>query len=248
MSRNETFDAAAVTRLDVSLAWAALEMTVDSVARIQLIVAGTPEDVEDLKAEADQGVLSVAQPAYGLSTRLNTERWMQVTLRIPEDWKGEVACSTMSGILRARGLSGSDFSLSTISGNLRASALNAMTLSLRTVSGGLTASDLRADSLSLRTVSGALTIERAAARRLKATTVSADLSLDLTEPPERVDITSVSGDTAIALPAESAAVSLRAVSGKLRTPGLTPGDEGPVISENSVSGSLTVTGGATGEA
>ncbi len=248
MSRNETFDPAAVSRLEVSLAWATLEVTADSVDRIQMIVAGTPEDVEDLRSGAENGTLTVEQPAYGLSTRLNTERWMQVTLRVPQTWKGEVACSTMAGLLRARGLTGSDFSLSTLTGALRASELNAMTLSLRTVSGSLTAAGVRADSLSLRTVSGAVVLEHAAARRMKATSVSADMSMDLTEAPERLDINTVSGDTAVSLPADRAAISLRAISGKVRTAGVARAEDGPVISATAVSGNLTVSGrGETAE-
>ena len=241
MSRNETFDAAAVIRLEVNLAWATLEVTADRVDRIQLIVAGTPEDVEDLRAEADNGVLRVEQPAYGLSTRINTERWMQVTLRIPEDWKGEAACSTMAGLLRCRGLTGTDFSFSTISGSLRASQIGAMTLSMRTVTGSLSAADIRADSLSMRTVSGGILLERAAARRLKSTTVGADVTLDLEETPEHVDINSVSGDTTLSVPADALAVSLRAVTGKLRTAGITRTEDAPAVTATSVSGDLIVT-------
>ncbi len=240
MSRNETFDAASVTRLEAGLAWATLEITADGVDCIQLIVAGTPEDVEDLRAGTENGILKVEQPAYGLSARINSERWMQVTIRVPRDWKGEVACSTVAGLLRARGLSGTDFSLSTISGGLRASELHAMTMSLRTVTGGLTAAGIRSDSLSLRTVSGGIVVEEAAARKVKAVTVGADLSLDLTEVPERIDLNSVSGDLAVSLPAETAEISLRAVTGKLRTAGVAPGGDGPAITANAVSGNLTV--------
>ena len=240
MSRNERFDPKTVTRIRVGLAWATLELTSDSVANLQLLVAGTPEDVDDLKISLDSGTLSVEQPAYGLSTRINSERWLQVTLRIPEDWKGEITASTMSGPLRARSLAGSDFSVSTISGSLRANELRAMTLSLRTVSGSLNAADLQADSLSLRTVSGSLAAERAEAQKVKVTSVSGDISLSLTESPLRADISSISGDTALDLPAESAKISLRSVSGKLRTAGVTVTDEGPVISATTVAGDLTV--------
>ena len=240
MSRNERFDPKAVTRIHVGLAWATLELTSDSVASMQLLVAGTPEDVDDLKIGLESGTLSVEQPAYGLSTRINTERWLQVTLRIPPDWKGEITASTMSGPLRATGLAGSDFSVSTISGSLRANGLQAMTLSLRTVSGGLNAADLQADSLSLRTVSGNLSAERAAAQHVKVTSVSGDISLSLTESPERADISSVSGDTALELPADGAKINLRSGAGKLRTAGVSLTDEGPVISATTVAGNLTV--------
>ena len=240
MSRNERFDPGAVARITIGLAWATLELTSDSVERMQLLVAGTPEDVDDLKIRLEAGTLSVEQPAYGLSTRINTERWLQVTLRIPADWKGEITASTMSGPLRATGLSGSDFSVSTISGGLRASGLQAMTLSLRTVSGPLNAADLEADSLSLRTVSGSLSVERAAAQKVKVTSVSADIGLSLIECPERVDINSVSGDTALELPADGAKITLHSVSGKLRTAGVSLTDGDPVISATTVAGNLTV--------
>ena len=240
MSRNERFDPKAITRIAVGLAWATLELTSDSVTDLQLLVAGTPDDVDDLKISMDTGVLSVEQPAYGLSTRINSERWLQVTLRIPADWKGEIAASTMSGPLRARGLTGSDFSVSTISGNLRANELCAMTLSLRTVSGSLHATDLKADALSLRTVSGSLSAERTEAQKVKVTSVSGDINLSLTESPERTDINSVSGDSALELPAECAKISLRSVSGKLRTAGVTQTDDSPVVCATTVAGDLTV--------
>ena len=47
MSRNEHFDPGNVTRIEIGLAWATLEMTADAVDSLQLIVAGTPEDEDD---------------------------------------------------------------------------------------------------------------------------------------------------------------------------------------------------------
>ncbi len=241
MSRNEHFDTGSLTRLDISLAWATLELTSDAVDSLQLIVAGTPEDEEDLRISSESGVLRVEQPAYGLSTRINTERWLQVSVRIPRDWKGELSAGTISGLLRARGLSGSDFGFSTVTGALRVRELTAMTLALRTVSGTLSAGTLKADTLSLRTVSGDVTVENARVQRLKATVVSGDMNLELTEPPQRVDISGISGDIGLTVPTDRASISLRAVSGKLRTAGVETADEGPVISATTVAGNLTVT-------
>lgn len=241
MYRNEHFDPEVVTGLSVKLAWATLEMLSADVEQIQVLISGADDDVEDLRIGVNKGILTVEQPAYGLSTRIATERWMQVTLRIPSTWKGEITGGTVAGPLSVRGLAGSDLRFSTVSGSLRASQLSSLTLTLRTISGVLSALDISAgESFGARTVSGEMLLAHVSTARMKLTTVSAPVSADLDTVPEHTDISTVSGSVSLALPTRSAAIRLRAVTGRLITGGVSIAEEGPVISAVSVSGGLTV--------
>ncbi len=241
MNRNETFDASLITGLGIKMAWATVELMSDDVKSIQLLVSGSQDDVDDLRVSQSNGRLTLEQPAYGFSTRIATERWMQVTLRIPRDWRGEVRASTMTGLLQVRGLAGTDFSFSTVSGTLRVNGLNCMTAVLHTVSGLLDVCGIAAEKGGLRTVSGDLSLYRGAFRQLKLTSVSGMVVAGLDEAFETLDVNTVSGAIAIQAPIERAKISLRSVTGKLKTEGVENGDGGPVISANSVSGGLTVT-------
>ncbi|MBR4459616.1 MAG: DUF4097 family beta strand repeat protein [Clostridia bacterium] len=244
MYRNERFDTAAVTSVSVKLAWATLELLAADVDQLQVLISGSDEDVEDMRAGIEKGVLTVEQPAYGLSTHIASDRWLQVTLRLPRAWKGEITGTTVAGMLSARGLSGSDLRFSTVSGSLRASQLTAMTLTLRTITGVLSAAEIAAEeSVAARTVSGEMLLSHLSAVRLKLTTVSGTLTADLDTAPAQTDVNTVSGDVSLTLPARAAAIRLRAVTGRLHTNGVAAGAEenAPVINAISVSGDLTVT-------
>ncbi|MBR4711188.1 MAG: DUF4097 family beta strand repeat protein [Clostridia bacterium] len=241
MYRNEVFDPSAVTGLSVKLAWAMLEILTADVGQIQVLISGADEDVEDLRVGVSKGVLTVEQPAYGLSARIASDRWLQVTLRVPATWKGEIAAGTVAGPLSVRGLAGTDLRFSTVSGSLRASQLNAITLTLRTITGVLSAADITAsESFGARTVSGEILLSHVSAGRVKLTTVSAPLTADLDSVPEHTDISTVSGDVTMALPAREAVIRLRSVTGRLLTGGVSIAETGPEISAVSVSGGLTV--------
>lgn len=241
MNRNAQYDASLITGLGIKMAWATVELMSDDVKNLQLLVSGSQDDVDDLRISQNNGRLTLEQPAYGLSTRIATERWMQVTLRIPRDWRGEVRASTMTGLMQVRGLAGTDFSLSTVSGTLRVNGLNGMTAVLHTVTGLLDVCGISAEKGSLRTVSGDLSLYRGAFRQLKLTSVSGMVVAGLDEAFDTLDINTVSGAMSVQAPIERARISLRSVTGKLKTEGVENGDGGPVISANSMSGGLTVT-------
>ena len=241
MNRNEHYDPSLVTGFGIRLAWATLEMMTDDVKDLQLLVSGSQDDVDDLRISVENGRLSVSQPAYGLSTRIATERWMQVTLRIPRDWRGDVQASTMTGLMQVHGLSGTDFSLTTVSGTLRVNGLSGMSVTLHTVSGLLDVCGITAEKGSLRTVSGDLSLYRGIFRQLKLTSVSGMIVAGFDEAFEALDINTVSGAMSVQAPIMRAKIGLRSVAGKLKTEGVENAEDGPVISANSVSGSLTVT-------
>lgn len=240
MNRNESFTGSQVNTLAVHLAWASLEMMVDDVADIQVMVSGDDNDVTDLKIACADGRLLVEQPTYGLSMKLNTKRWMQLFLRIPRDWKGAVDASTISGALNARGLTGSDLALETVSGDLRASSLSAITLALKSATGDIQASALSADKLSLRSVSGMIALQGVTAQQAKSASVSGETSVEFLAPIERMESSTVSGRVRIFVPLEVADVTFAALSGKLRTSGVSLQEGAPVIRVNSISGDLEI--------
>ena len=97
MERNLSFDTEGVKSVAVHLGWAQLEMFADEVDRIQVMAAGDDGSVEDLRIAVKDGVLLVEQPQYGLSLNIMESRWLQVCVRVPSQWKGNVALSTLSG-------------------------------------------------------------------------------------------------------------------------------------------------------
>ena len=163
MERNLSFDTEGLEKIAVHLGWAQLEMFADEVDKVQVMAAGDDSSVEDLRIAVKDGCLTVEQPQYGLSLNIMECRWLQVCVRVPSQWKGDIALSTLSGLLSAR--------------------------------------KLCAKSLSLETVSGEQTYNMACAF-------------------EKVDVTAVSGNVIITAPVEAMDVSLRSISGRVRTEGV----------------------------
>lgn len=238
MDRNESFDALSVSALNLRLAWASLDVMVEDVDAIQLIISGDDEDVAAMRIVAENGRLTVEQPTYGLTYKLNMARWMQIFVRIPHDWKGAVDASTIAGPLSASGLTGTDLTLETVSGALHASSLTCLTAALRTMTGTLTAEQVTTEKLALRTVSGPIVYTGSCTDKLHLSSVTADLDIALTAPYAALDGNTVSGSVRVCAPLDEADVSFKAVSGRLRTRGVSIVEEGVKVNINSVSGNL----------
>ena len=73
MNKILTFSPASVTSMEVHLAWASLEILADDVDELQIMAAGDDNDVNDLKVEEKAGKLTIEQPTYGLTIKLNGE-------------------------------------------------------------------------------------------------------------------------------------------------------------------------------
>lgn len=240
MNRNESFPIADVTELALHMAWASVDVTVDDVSEIQVMVSGNEADVTDLKMTCEDGRLLLEQPTYGLSIKLNTERWMQVLIRIPPQWKGALDVNTISAPLKVRGVAGTDLQLDAVSGDIRADGLTGITIALRSVSGTVNANGLAAEKLSLRSVSGDITVDNADARRYKLNTVSGETSIDMIAPFDRLDGVTVSGSVRVYTPVFEADAVLRSVNGRLRTSGVSIVEKAPLIHVKSVSGDLEI--------
>ena len=240
MNRNETIQAIGVHTLTVRLAWATLEVYADEVDDFQVLIAGDDDDVEDMRVKESEGTLTVEQPAYGLTHKINMVRWLQITVRVPRSWKGVIDLSTVAGPLKARGLSGTDLSFETVSGDLRVTGINGISTVLHTVTGNLGAAVLRTERVNLRTVSGDVAADGLRVRQFKLNGVNASMTLGFEESFERLEGNTVSGDIHITAPLDTACISFRAVTGKLRTNGVSIQDGAPEVSLTSVSGSLIV--------
>ena len=130
MERNLSFDTEGLEKIAVHLGWAQLEMFADEVDKVQVMAAGDDSSVEDLRIAVKDGCLTVEQPQYGLSLNIMECRWLQVCVRVPSQWKGDIALSTLSGLLSARKLCAKSLSLETVSGDLHAVRICAADASL----------------------------------------------------------------------------------------------------------------------
>ncbi len=241
MNRNESFSALTVTHLIVHLAWATLEIISDDVEELQLLISGDAHDVSELKISCENGLLLCEQPTYGINMKLTTERWMQIFIRVPRSWKGEVEASTISAPLSARDLTGTDLTLETVSGDLRTSGMRFLTVSLRSVSGAVNASRLAGDRLTLRSVSGGMSASECTFAAYRINAVSGDTLLSASEPFDRLDATTVSGSVRLSAPMDQADIVLRAISGRVRTGGVSIVEGAPPVCVTSVSGDIEFT-------
>ena len=245
MNRNEAYPMSDVRSLQLHAGWASVELLSGDVPELQLIVSGTDADVDDLKVTAAEGRISIEQPTYGLNPRLNTARWMQIIVRVPAFWKGEIVACTTTGQLNARGLSGSDVRLETVSGPIRAENLESITLMLQTVSGAVRGELLYSEQASVHSVSGDAELNDCAFRRASVNTVSGDVLMALNAPLEALSGNSVAGAIRLYAPMSAADVVLKSATGRLRTSGISLTEGAPSIRVTSVSGALELNNNQT---
>ncbi len=240
MERNVHFETSSLRDIAVRLAWAQLEVFADDVEKIQVLVSGDEATVSDLRIVVKEGILVVEQPQYGLSLNLMESRWMQVCVRVPRTWQQELHMNTISGLLSARGLRGSKIVLDTVSGDLRAVRLNAKEIVLKTISGDVRAETVQAETLSARSVSGNLVFDALEVQHLKSNSVSGEQTYNLDKGFTRMDVVAVSGDVILTSPLDKLNVSMRSVSGRVRTEGVDIGEEEnlPIVRATGVSAGL----------
>ena len=240
MERNVNFGTEGLSDIAVHLAWAQLEIFADDVEKIQVMAAGDENSVSDLRIEVKDGTLLVEQPQYGLSLNIMESKWLQVCVRVPRAWGHGIHCSTLSGLLSARKLNGSEIVLETVTGDLRALKLSAAQMSLKSVSGDTRGEELKAEKLNMRSVSGDAALDALSTKTLKCNSVSGEQTYNMNSSFERVDVTAVSGNVNITAPVEAMNVSLRSISGRVRTEGvsITDREDVPVVRITGVSADL----------
>ena len=240
MNRNVTFAARELTGLTLKLAWASAEIYADRVEEMQVLVSGDEHDVSELRIRQEGTQLLVEQPNYGLSMKLHNERWMQLFIRVPRDWKGAVSADSISGELTVRGLIGTDLLLESASGSIRTTNTSFITTGVKTVSGDIELSAPVCEQMTLRTVSGSAAVSSGNTLRLHLTSVSGDCAVTLVNVPVQAEGSSVTGQTVLNVPMADADASLRSVSGRLLTENISIREGSPKMSFSSVSGNLII--------
>ena len=240
MERNVHFDTAGLTNITARLAWAQLEVFADQVEKIQVMAAGDEGSVNDLRMVLQDGSLIVEQPQYGLSLNIMGSRWMQICIRIPLSWTKDIRLSTISGLLSAQNLRGDNIVLDSISGDLHATRITAEDISLKSISGDIRGEALTAERLSVRSVSGNLALSEIGAETLKGNSVSGEQTYRLHKAFQRIDVYAVSGDVSITSPVETMNVSMRSISGRIRTQNVSvvDADDVPKVQVTGVSAEL----------
>lgn len=242
MNRNEFFEALPVTRITLKLIGATLEICTDDIDDIHVMVSGSDRDTAALRIAASGDQLLVEQPAMSLAKNPVGTSWLQVTLRLPMNWKGRIDGRTVSGWINARSLTGTDLSLESISGLITAHDLSFITASLRSVTGDVKISCLGCEKCSLGSTSGDVTLLGSSLDVCTLTTITGNATLTLQSPFTEISATSVTGDVAIDAPINQCDATLRSVSGRIRTSGVSIIEDAPTkVRVNTVSGGLDLT-------
>ena len=240
MERNMHFEVTGLTDIAVRLAWAQMEVFADDVDKIQVLAAGDEGSVQDLRIGVKGNVLVVEQPQYGLSLNITESRWMQLCIRIPRTWNQEIHLNTISGLLSTRGLQGSRIVLDTISGDLQANRLMAQEITLKTISGEIRGDKLEGKTLLVRSVSGDQRMDEVEAETIKCNSINGEQNYHFTKAFCQLDANTVSGNITLSAPIEKAQVSMRSISGRVRTEGveLVEEESAPKVNVTGVSSEL----------
>jgi len=247
MERNETFAAAEMREMSIRLAWAQLEVYADNIDQIQIIASGDETTVNELRIEDRDGILAIEQPQYGLSLDITHGHWMEISVRVPKTWDRPLRLSTISGLVRAKGLGSESISIETISGDLKASELTAGEIAFKTTSGAIHGKRLITKKLTVRSVSGDIGLADTEAKTYRITSVSGDITLEPGSDFDQMEIHTVSGDCSITAELDELRISARTVSGNKAFGDIKQTDDETASSIRyiGVSGDLKITGKRT---
>ena len=234
MNRCETFPALSISSLVLRVKRAGLLIVVEEDAQdIQVQVVGTAKDAGTFQFLLSAGHLSVVQPRQAKAGAN-----LQVVVSLPPDWKGALEASTVSGKIIVRGVTGTDLSLRSLRGSIHAEGLTGITITLRPLLGAVDAHDLACDDCVLRTFTGSVTLAECGFLTCKARTFTGAVSLGLVSPFDMLVGRSFTGITSITAPVNRADVSLRSLSGRLLTEGVSISPGAPGVHVRSFTGNL----------
>ena len=239
MNRNEFFEALPITRVTLKLIGATLEICTDNIDDIHVMVSGSDRDATTLRIAASGDQLLVEQPAASLATNPVGTSWLQVTLRLPVSWKGRIDGRTVSGLINARSLTGTDLTLESVSGLITAHDLSFITAGMRSVTGDVKVTCLGCEKCTLASTSGDISLLGSSLNTCQLTSITGNATLTLETPFTEISATTVTGDVAIDAPVDECDVMLRSVAGRIRTSGVSIIESAAVkVRVNSVSGGL----------
>lgn len=241
MDRNEFLEPLPLTRIVLKLTSASLTLRTDDIDDIHVMVSGADADVNTLRIAVSGNQLLVEQPALSLQKNPIGASWLQVTIRLPLDWKGRIDGRTVSGWINAHSLNGSDLTLDSVSGLISADALTFTDITLRTVVGDIRAADVTCVHATLATTSGAIGVRGASIGQCALTSITGAMTLAFRTPFDSLTATSVTGDLAIDAPITRCGVTHRSVTGRV-TAGSIAIEDGatPTVHFNTVAGNLDI--------
>ncbi len=194
MERNLSFPRDSIARVRVKLTWAQVEAVSGGPDAFDVLIAGDEDSVEELRVEQTGDDLSIAQPQLAFAKEiLPRRRWLQICLRVPAAWKGDLDIATISGSLGAHGIAGDEVTLTTVSGPIHAHDIVSGHFAMHTATGTLAGDTIQANHCYIRTVSGRVAVAEARFTSAKVFTVSGEVSLALADGAKTLDLQSVSG-------------------------------------------------------
>lgn len=249
MERNFSFETASVKSVRMKLTWAQLDIVPSKVDEFQFIIAGDDDSMEELRVELSGDGLVVAQPQLAYAKEiLPRRRWLQVCMRVPAGFGGDMDIDTISGTVGASSFSGGNLSMTTVSGGLSVRDVQGTLLWLHTVSGTISGTNLTAERSNLRSISGSITLRNVRLETTKLLTISGNVLLDLAPGARVLDMQSVSGALCVTTD-DRVRAALHSLSGQfIIEEGLQVESGGLEVSASSVSGDLAVKKRSSGEA
>lgn len=237
MNRNEFFQAMPITRLNIRLTTASLEVCTDDIDDIHVMVSGSKDAADQLRITAASDTLRLEQPRQPHPAKGS---WLEVTIRLPRSWKGAINARTIYGWMNIRSIAGTDLALYSVSGTIMANDLHFMTIAGHTFSGAVKLQQILCKQAKLTSVRGSLTIADAQLQKAHAFSITSTIALSLLAPFEALTLGSITGDLCIDAPINLCDAVLKSLSGRIRTTGVTVVEGGPKVRAATISSTLDI--------
>lgn len=242
MEKNLSFPCGSIKNVRVKLTFTQIEVITGTTDAFQIHIAGLEESVDDINVEVKNDELTIVQPQYTVvQDIIPVKRWMQMSLRIPDGWNGDIDISTVTGMLNARKVSVDEIAFTTVSGPIHLQQITGGHIGIRSVTGAVNGDIISAKHLYIRTMSGKVSLHNVKTSVGKVFSVSADVNISITGDARSLDTQSVSGDINVEVDKPIKNASLHSLTGQIiQSEELQKGDDGIDISSSSISGSLSI--------
>jgi len=239
LERNIGYSAAQVDEIQVRVGWGQVELLGADTREVQIAVAGDERSAREMVVRHENDKLTIEQPQYGLLPHFDS-KWLQIHVRVPKEWRGNVLLITVSGAISVRKLCGKEIHLDTASGTVHADSVQCDTFVMNAVTGAVQSVRVAARKLQVRNVSSAISLSEMDADIVKITSISGQVGLDFQRPFSSLDLQVATGDTQVSLPGGRAEVAFRSVSGKLSAEGFDGGPDAPSVRATTIAGNLSI--------
>jgi len=166
-----------------------------------------------------------------------------VQISVPKDYNGVIVIYTVSGEMFVTDMQAEIMHIQSTSGNLYMSDVSVnKDLDIISVSGSIEIVNTVCESSLIEITSGDVYMQQISLKDIEVDSDSSDLYLDLADIPEKIEVSSISGDTDILLPEDSAAdIDFNSTSGDSIINGILVEENSDLkIKVDSVSGDMTV--------